>query len=90
MILNGMNAPRPFIKNKGSMVLQMSNSTLKEKLIERLGDLKFSELNNLVIEGVICTELSPEDKEFIELFSHIELLAFNDNKLRVLQNLPNI
>jgi len=88
MILNGMNYPRPIIKKK--LLAEPVYGSLKDKLIERLGEMKYSELNNLVIEGVLCDEMSLEDKQFIELFTHIEFLAFNDNRLNSLKNLPNV
>ena len=54
----------------------------------RIGTMSFDSLNNLVIEGVLCEELTPEDAAWLEKFTRIELWAFNDNRLKSLVNLP--
>lgn len=54
----------------------------------RIGTMSFDDLNNLVIEGVLCEELTPEDAAWLEKFTRIELWAFNDNRLKSLINLP--
>lgn len=64
--------------------------TIKDAMIARVGTLDYAELDNLVIEGVNCRELSPKDCEFIELFPKVELFAFNDNCLVSLRVMPSI
>ena len=39
---------------------------------------------------MFCAELTLEDKEFLEKFTKVEFLVFNDSRLSSLANLPHI
>ena len=64
MILENWNIRHDYAVKKDK--LTPVYGTIKDSMIARIGNLGFTELDNLVIEGVLCNEMTEEDCEFIE------------------------
>lgn len=52
-------------------------------------ELKPEEFSNLILDDLKISQLSADDKKFIEEFTNMELLAMNNIGIKNLKNLPD-
>jgi acidic leucine-rich nuclear phosphoprotein 32 family member A/C/D len=66
--------------------------TLREQVKKMVGedeDLNPEEFSNLILDELKITQLTTEDKAFLEEFKNLELLAMNNTGIKSLVNLPD-
>ena len=87
MLIN--NLARVDCGKTGRVKKKVFGTTIKDSINARIGEEHvYEEQDNLVIEGVLCEEMTLEDCLFIQKFVKLEYFAFNDNRLSSLKRLP--
>jgi Leucine-rich repeat (LRR) protein len=63
---------------------------MQEAVQRQIRGLPKNEVDELTLEGLHCTELSPSDRALLESFPNLQFLSMNNCGLRSLNNFPHL